>query len=61
MAIWNIWHLIFTYDFGVKVTNLMLFYLALYGYYVVQFSAKLVKSFKIYRKMKYMTFDFDLR
>jgi len=34
--------------------------LPLYGYYMVQFLAKSIKRFRIYRKIKYLTFDYDL-
>jgi len=40
---------------------MLFFYLALYGYYMVQFLAKSVEPFIIYRKVKYLTFDFDLK
>jgi len=49
-----------TFDFGVKVTKLYLFKSAILVYYSVQFLEKSTKPFKIYHKMKYLTFEFDL-
>jgi len=47
----------FDSDLGHKI---VFFNLALYGSYMVAFLAKLVKPFRIYRKMKYLTLTFDL-
>jgi len=57
IAKWNIWTSSLTIDLGIKVT---FFYLHLYGYYTVQFLAKSIKPFRIYRKIKHLSFDFDL-
>jgi len=57
---WNIWPLILAFDLRVKVTKFCFFTFAIYGYYTVQFWAKSIEPFKIYCKMKYLTFDCDL-
>jgi len=43
--------------------NILIFYFYFYGYYVVQFLAKSVKPFRIYRKIKYLilTFNFGVK
>jgi len=40
--------------------KIVFFYLALFDYYMVPFLAKSVKLLKTHRKMKCLTFDFDL-
>jgi len=52
-------YLTFDFDLGVKVNELRFIYLSFYGYYMVQFSPKSVKSFRIYCKKKYLTSDFN--
>jgi len=51
-------YLTFDFDFGSRSQSFV--FLPLYGYYMGQICAKLIKPFRIYRNMKYLTFDFDL-
>jgi len=53
-------YLTFDFDLGVKVTQFFSF-ISLYMIIIsVQFLAKSVKPLRIYRKMNYLTCDFDL-
>jgi len=52
--------LILTVEHGVKVTKFYYIIFDFYSYYIVQFLTQSFKPFRIFRKIKYMTFNLTL-